>query len=44
LKTNLEERWDNKFIPQGAKKLFKALENENINADMIMKEFTNFYD
>jgi hypothetical protein len=45
LKTNLEERRDNKFIPQGAKKLFKALEeNGNINADMITKEFTHFYD
>jgi hypothetical protein len=45
LKTNLEERRDNKFVLQGVKKLFKALEeNGNINADMIMKEFTTFYD
>jgi hypothetical protein len=34
-KTNLKERRDNKFIPQGAKKLFNELEeNGNINADI----------
>ncbi len=44
LKSNIQERRDYKFMPQGAKKLFKTLEeNGNINAGMIVKEITNFY-
>ena len=45
LKTNLRERRDNVFIPHGAKKLLKALEeNRESQEDLIRKEFSRFYD
>ena len=45
LKTNLRERRDNVFIPHGAKKLLKALEeNGESQEDLIRKEFSRFYD
>lgn len=46
LKHNLQERRDNKFVPQEAKKLLKKLEDEDcgINSVNIIREFTDFYD
>ena len=45
LKTNLKERRDNVFIPHGAKKLLKALEeNGESQENLIRKEFSRFYD
>ena len=45
LNTNLEERRDNVFIPNRAKKLLKVLEeNGESQEDLIRKEFSRFYD
>ena len=43
LKVNIEERRDNKFIPQGAKKIFIGLQQNGFNVNLIMTEFINFY-
>jgi hypothetical protein len=44
LRTNLKESQNNKFIPQGAKKIFQVLEeNGDLNADILHIQNSQWY-
>lgn len=44
LKTMLEERRDNNFVPMGAKKLMRSYVEKGGNEDTIMEDFRKFYE